>query len=271
MPYVETSMIGSSQVVRGFAAPSIDPVATEAVVAPLLAAEQVCIDHATFKNELTQNLAEQAALWETWKAQTRFSPEWNQSQIDWNKLIATQAEIQTKCQNQDRLVQERRRTLIEEHAVRFEIGGVVQIDDATERSLKGKLEALAPGYKLLFDGSTLVDHVGEKYWTKTIDTWAETTIDELGVDVPPGSFKYFDLSTADRAEVDYQIDRDRIIALTPETRADERDQKLEEALAASAQKRGELEITGHEDPLGAAQDWYNAQVAEINTLYAEPV
>ncbi len=271
MPYVETVKIAGVEVVRGFAPPSIDPVATGEIVGPLLAADKVYLDHVELKAQLEACFQAQKTIWETWKTQQKNTPEWRASESAWKQKLAEQKIIQDQCRVQGGLVEERRRVLVEENAVRFTINGVHEISEAVEADLKTKLAEVPEGSVLLFDGSIVVNKIGEKYWTKTGDTWAETEITELGGDVPEGSFALGDLTDEQLVEVNWQIERNRILGLTVEARAEEKDQKLEEALAQSAIERSKYEIQGHPDPLGAAQDWYNARAAEIEILYAEPV
>lgn len=267
MAYAQTIKVGSSTVVIGFEPPSIDPVATHDVVGPILALEKVHIDHEQLKADLTACLILQQEIWTAWKTQTKGTAAYLESKRNWDEQVALQAKIQEQCRIQSASVEQMRRSLVVLHAVRFTTSGVEEIDDATKDVLATKLATLAPDTRLLLDGTTVIDKIGDKYWTKTVDTWAETEISELNTEIPEGSFKWNDLDKAQVAEIEDQINRERIAAMTPEARTAEKDGLIAKALMSASLKKGEFEIMGSEDPLAASQEWYAARVAEIEERY----
>ncbi|NIS54598.1 MAG: hypothetical protein GWN94_26485 [Phycisphaerae bacterium] len=272
MPYVQTKMIGAYQVVVGFQCPTIDPIESAKVVDPLLAETDIFKRFVQLKNELGAAQGEKIAIWADWKKITvKTSPQWRECERKYRAVEDKIREIQAQLAHQSNLLEEKRRQLLESNAVRFTIRGCEEIDEATCNDLQTKFRTRAPSTYLLFNGTTLIDKIGTKYWTKPADKWIETEITELGVDVPVDAYLWDDLTKEQTLEIFEQQETERIAALTTEDRAEEKNTKIILAKRKAGALKGEYEIEGRLDPLGDAQAWYSDRVAEIEATYADPV
>lgn len=273
MPYVQTKMIGAYQIVVGFATPTIDPVESAKVIDPLLEDTDIYKRFIELKNELGALQAEQIAIWNVWKLiKVKTSPDWLDCERQYRRAEENIREIQAKLAHQSNLLEQKRRQLLDEHAVRFTICGCEEVDQVTFDSLQTKLRTRAPDTYLLRDGSTLIDKIGVKYWTKPADKWIETEITELGVDVPENdAYLWDDLTKEQTIEIFAQQEVDRIAALNSTDRAEEKETKIILAKRKAGSLKSEYEIEGRFDPLADAQAWYADRLAEIEATYADPV
>lgn len=268
MPYVETKQIGSQFVVVGFGVPSIDPVATQAVVQPLLEDTNEYLALVDTKAKLDVQYELLATIWPLWKATAKGTQQWLDYETQYKAAHAEVARLQGIAATEDRSLLERHRALMNSNCVRFELPGVTEIDDTTRADLVSKLSGLAAGTRLLPDGSTIVDKMGVTYWEKPVDTWTETVIDDLGLDVPASNaWQWDELDAAQVAEITDQLDLERIAALDPVVREAEKQDMLGQALTTAALKKAEFEIMNVPDPLAASQQWYADQVAYIEDRY----
>jgi hypothetical protein len=268
MPYVETKQIGSHSIVVGFGAPSFDPMATQAAIQPLLEAADEYKALVDTKIKLDEQYQALITLWPLWKATPKGTQQWLDYEAQYKAAHAEVARLQGIASIQDGAVEEKRRALVLSDGIRFELPGVTEIDQATQNSLLSKLQSLVQGTRLLVDGSTIIDKIGVVYWTKDVDTWTKTEITDLGVDVPASdAYLWDDLNMAQVAEIEDQLDIERIAALDPDVREAEKQDMLGQALVSAALKKTEFEIMGVEDPLAASQQWYADRVAWIEARY----
>lgn len=268
MPYLQTVKFGDFDVVCGFEPPSFDPVATQAVIFPLLADTDEYKKLVAVKDHILVQHTLRREIWPQWKASVPGTKEYNDYQVAYNAAAREIQELQTQARDLDSQVEEHRRRLVESNGVRFETAGVTEIDEITSESLTTKLRDLQVGKKLLADGSTIADKIGTEYWTTDGATWTLHKIVELDVDVPEsGAYLFDDLSAAQHAEIDAQLERERIVSLSPELREQEKQLLLGQVLTAAGIKKSEFEIMGVDDPLAAAQAWYAEQVAIIEERY----
>lgn len=268
MPYVETIMIGSNQVVTGFDPPTFDPVQSENIIRPLLEASDEYTELLAIRAELVANMQLQWQIRDQWKDYDENSTDWNDCQENFTAACCACDEIKKRYYRQDQIVNELHRSLYESDGVRFILAGTEQVDQATYDSLMQKLAELESGQRLLFDGTYIVDNIGTKYWTKPVDTWVETEITELGVQKPAvDAWLWDELSKTQVAEIEDQIDIARIATLTAEQKLEEKTVLLEEALVQAGAKRSQFEIQNTLDPLGEAQQWYADRCAWIENRY----
>jgi uncharacterized protein YqgV (UPF0045/DUF77 family) len=268
MPYIRTQVIGANKIVVSFEPPSFDPVESRKVIDPLLVQCDEYIELDNLKTQYAAIEAQKKAIWADWQTQNRNSSEWAASEKLWNAAIGEGMKLQTMMRAQVDKVEHCRRELLENVGVRFEVVGAETVDQATWDDLVEKMKLLNEGERLLDDGTVVVDQVGTKYWTKPTDTWIETEITELGDTVPAsGAFLHEDLTTAQLVEIADQRELDRIAALTTEEKDQEKQAMIDQAARDAGALKSQYEIENRLDPLGDAQAWYAAKVAEIDAKY----
>jgi len=266
--YVQTEQIGDHQVVIGFRAPSIDPVASRAVVVPLLQETDEFKKLKEIQTKVVANLQLQGQLWQKWSQCLPESKEWIEFEADFRAAEAQFRVLKQQISHWGGLLDERHRYLIESHGVRFGSRGVEVVDQGTFDDLYKSFRGLDKRDRLLFDGTIIVDRVGVRYWIKDAQgAWSEHTIDELGKEPPPDSVLSDQLTKAQKLEIADQKDLARIAALTPEEKTSEKEDLLEQALINAGQERAKYEIQKRLDPLGDAQAWYEDRCAEIENRY----
>ena len=137
------------------------------------------------------------------------------------------------------------------------------IDDQNAEMILAKL-ALQGKHQLLLDNDYeyIPDHRGTEYWIKKSGKWKQEKIEKLGISLPAGAV--LQVSPEQQLEISNQKEVDRIAALTPEQKAEEKKNRLY-ALAREASRRAE-----DADFLGETFDkkvWFVPKKAEIEALY----
>jgi hypothetical protein len=266
--YVQTQQIGDYQVVIGFRPPSIDPVASKAVVTPLLQETDEFKQLEQIQAKVIANLQLQGQIWRQWSQCLPESKEWTKYETDFRAVEAQYRVLKQQISHWGGLLEEQRRMLIESHGVRFGSRGVETVDQGTFDDLHKSFRRLDKRDRLLFDGTVIVDRVGVRYWIKDAQgTWSEHTIEKLGVEPPAESVLSDQLIESQKLEIADQKDLARIASLTPEEKSSEKEDLLEQALIKAGHKRGQYEIQKRLDPLGDAQKWYEDRCAEIENRY----
>ncbi len=165
---------------------------------------------------------------------------------------------------------EKSKDILRNSPIFFEARGNEVIKTEEEiTDLLTKFAAKTENQALLEDGTYIDDFRGKVYHEKTGDTWAETIIESLGV-VKETDTKYTDeLTDSEKIEIAEQKETERIDALTEEEKTAEYDIKVAELLAETVVMRSELEIQGAstDDALKQSQDFYNAEIADLKTIY----
>jgi len=127
------------------------------------------------------------------------------------------------------------------------------------------LDGRGENQQLLDTGEYIPDCRGVEYNIKCSGRWKKEKVEKLGVPLPEGAFLQEDLSEEQRAEMSAQQEADRIAALTPDQKAEEKSRRLR-ALAREANNEAQdAELLGEVfDKLA----WFQPKQAKIEILYA---
>ena len=129
-------------------------------------------------------------------------------------------------------------------------------------------EAIQAGKQLGRDLKQIDDYRGKVYHKKIDGKWMKQEVTKLGEKPLAGGILAGDLTPEQIAEISKQAETDRIKALKPVDREAEKMSVIDGLIAEASAMRGRLEITGDKDALKKAQDWYNAEVAKVEAVYA---
>ena len=143
-----------------------------------------------------------------------------------------------------------------------ERGLIVDVDKLTQLHL-----AKSEHQALKIDGEYVDDYRDVKYWCKTDDTWGKRTIVKLGEFPGATEIADADIDTEQRAEIDTQLESERVGELTDELRQVEIDGLINQAAMASQQMEASLKFKGEPDFSGIAQGFYNSEIENINLKY----
>lgn len=247
----------------------IDPVATQRVVSGLLPDTEVCKKIESIKAQMSvyakqmiqaQRNAKQAKNDNEKRA---FVDEYRTREINFKeemkKLEPLAAELK-----------ELNREMILKHAVYFTpaTGDIIVDDEAGEAAKQAMIDATTAGGVADKDLKIIPDNRGKVYWKSVSGKWTRAVVDKLG-DVPAnGSILETDLTEEQRAEVQEQVEADRIAALKDADKAAEKASILESLANAAGQLKNKLEVLGDKDALTKAQDWLVEQTQIVNVKYA---
>ena len=124
------------------------------------------------------------------------------------------------------------------------------------------------GYVVGLDGVPIVDNRGAAYWTKSGGAWAQTLVTCIGVEIPSGAVLQADLTDGQRAEIAEQFEAERVAGLSDEQRQAEAVAVQAQAKAAVVQVAGEVGAGISEaKALDAAKAVYQAALAALNKKY----
>ncbi len=126
----------------------------------------------------------------------------------------------------------------------------------------------ADGLKVKLDGTTVVDNRGASYWQKGAQGWAQTLVTCLGVEIPAGAVLTADLTDAQKTEIGTQLEAERVAALTDDARLAEAQGAQAQAKAAVVQVAGEVGAgISDQAALDAAKVAYHDSLAAVNKKY----
>ena len=267
MPFVNYKEVDGFNVVTSFDPPSVDPVESHKIVDPLWA-ETTEYKKAEALSEKFGQLEQRRQQLLAAARRARNKGEHEAIGRAYEAVVQEQKAIQAEAKANKPALTKQRSDLLKEHAVFFQVPNCNEVDQETVDELSAKLHALKPGQFLTLEGFVIDDHRGEIYWIKDeFECWSKVTIRELGEEIPTGAKPRTEITQEDLKEIVHQRNIERISGLTPEQKEDEKAARIKNVLAASATKRSEFEIEGHENPLSQAKQWYNERKAEIENLY----
>jgi hypothetical protein len=285
MKTVLKETIDGHEVVKNFGYLTIEPIETQKVVDPIIADsdEQKSIDakKAEIGNRINQMLQSRKAAIAANRiisSKTSTAAEKEQALKDYDKHNsdfkvhdAMITELQKDIPALSKKLAERKKQEIAKNAVYFDPGKNEEIIDPAEMvDLINKSGEIPAGCILCRDGSYIEDNRGKVHWVKSSGKWAKTTIGKLGDKLPAGEIWETDLDDAQKQEIADQLESERLIALSPTEKTAEKDSIIEGLALQAVTMRSKLEIQGTSESaaLTQSQDWYNAEVALIETKYA---
>jgi hypothetical protein len=143
--------------------------------------------------------------------------------------------------------------------------GELYITDNEAEEIKFKLASLEEHERLTRDGKKIPDWSKTKYYLKTGDTWTESEITAIGVELPEGAVLPGALTPEQQTEIAVQKEAERIAALDPEAKDAEKQARLN-ALADEADRLSRRAQIRGEDFDAAA--WYRENKGPIEEKYA---
>ena len=252
-------VIDGHKIVTGFDRPTVDAVATNAIVSEAKkdtdeyqAAEAKKAEYAEAVNELS-------TLQKKYKKGAKISRE---DQELWNhalgKMSVRQDELRPLARDLDNKIVALRR----EHAVYFEPRAGEVVRDASEvDKLIQAIQDKEDGTVIDLDGGEVYDNRGVIFFRKSDGKWGRTQIVKLGDKIPG------DAVTEPDEKQRGEIERDRVAGLPSDKKASEKKDAMDTAFLSASGMRGELEIKSDSDALKKSQDWYKAEVKRIDGLY----
>jgi hypothetical protein len=128
------------------------------------------------------------------------------------------------------------------------------------------------GRQLLTEEAGVVpDLRGVEYWQKTNGRWAKTKIEHINEMVPSGAILP-DLLTGDqRSEIAAQEQADRIAALSPDEKEEEKQAQIKAVIKEALTRKQEAELEAEVNDTPVEFDhvaWARERKAEIETQYA---
>jgi hypothetical protein len=268
MKNVHFETIGTRAVLTAVAAPTIDPEATKAAVAPSLAAsaeweriKSVRLKIAAARKEARDKAILARDAYETGNEAkvTQYTAE---SEAAAARIPALEEELKPLIADYEK----KRETLFLENPAYFSPGpGAVQVSDDEAADFETKLAALKEHEMLTLEGEILPDYRGVEYWKKQGSAWVKTKIEEAGVPLPQGSVLPDNLTEAQHTEIDAQKEAARIAAMTPEQKAAEIQTALDALADEAARLEKRAQIQGGEFD---AASWYAERKAPVEAKYA---
>jgi phage gpG-like protein len=146
------------------------------------------------------------------------------------------------------------------------------IEDDAAAALVALAKTCGEYEKLSADGTAKIpDYRGTEYWQNQGGKWKKIKIEKLGVALPAGTILDNDLTHDQRDEIAVQRENERIAALSPTEKDNEKQNRIKAALHGAAIKKQEAdieaEISGEPSAFDAAA-WFQEQKAEIEAKYA---
>jgi hypothetical protein len=146
------------------------------------------------------------------------------------------------------------------------------IEDDAAAALVAQANALKEHEKLSANGSEIIpDYRGTEYWENQGGQWRKTKIEKLGVALPAGAVLDKDLTADHRDEIAAQREQERIAALSPAEKDNEKRDRIKAALHEAAIKKQEADIEAEisgEPSAYSAVVWLQEQKEEIEAKYA---
>ena len=140
-------------------------------------------------------------------------------------------------------------------------------DEDEIAEVERKLSELGSDEFLLRTGDVVTHLFGVKFWRKTSKGVWESRNPKFAEKIPAAWAPETELTMAEVGEIEDQIERARITALSAGNKADEIERVKKEALAEAAHLRSKMEIAGDGDALEKSKTWYAEQVAALEDKY----
>jgi hypothetical protein len=146
------------------------------------------------------------------------------------------------------------------------------IEDAAAAALVAQANTLGEHEKLSADGTAIIpDYRGTEYWQNQGGKWQKIKIEKLGIALPAGAIMDEDLDPEQKQAIAAQQEKERIAALSPTDKDNEKKDRIKAVIREAAIKKQEAdieaEISGEPSAFDAAA-WFQEQKAEIEAKYA---
>jgi hypothetical protein len=136
---------------------------------------------------------------------------------------------------------------------------------------KARLDSLGENQLLTVELETIPDFRGTEYWQKAGSRWGKRKIEHIGEKVPANGILSDALTEIQRTEIVAQERADRIAALSPEEKENEKQAQIKAAIHEAALKKQEAEIEAEVNDEALTFDpvaWARERKSEIEALYA---
>jgi hypothetical protein len=131
--------------------------------------------------------------------------------------------------------------------------------------LSEKIKNLEEKKLIISDGTIVQDNRDLEYWITKNGKWSQKKIEHIGEEFPEGAVLDKNLTSEQRQEIAIQKETDRMAALTPEQKALEKENAINNAKSAARIRKEEAEIADEEFN---AKAWFQQMKAEIEAKYA---
>ena len=139
------------------------------------------------------------------------------------------------------------------------------IDDHLGEQDQKKLDEAGEHRLLLESGEYISDYLGTEYWIKKSGKWLQERIEGIGIALPKGAVLQEDIAAWQQAEISAQQEAERIAALPPGEKEEEKKARLHALAREAIQKAEEAELLEEAfDKLS----WLKPKRAEVEALYA---
>lgn len=139
------------------------------------------------------------------------------------------------------------------------------IDDELAEHLQNKLDKMKTHQLLSDSGEYIADYRGVEYWIKKSGKWRKEKIEKTGVDLPEEAVLQEDIKAEQQEEISAQQEIERIAALTPQEKENEKKTKLHTLAREAIIKAEEAELL---DETFDKKLWLQPKKLEIERLYA---
>jgi hypothetical protein len=137
------------------------------------------------------------------------------------------------------------------------------VEDTVGDDFEASLSTLDEHEKLLSSGEKIADWRNTEFWIKD-QVWKKQKIECLGETIPADGILEKDLNASQRTKIGEEGEHRRILALTPEHRAKEKNDRLNAAKREATLLKSDAEIAGEDFNAPA---WFQAKKAEIEAKY----
>jgi hypothetical protein len=189
---------------------------------------------------------------------------------DYNRHMGRMDAIEVELKNLEKDLKQKRKDLTIQNAVHFEPRTGEEFIPGDELlSLQEKFINLQSNEILARTGEILPDNRGIIYWQFENNEWKKTKITKIGINLPSDAIIEANLTTEQKTEITNQIEAKRIENLSPTEKENEKQTAINSIANEATIMRSRLEIQGETeaDALSQSQDWYNEQLAIIETKY----
>lgn len=275
MKTIITENIDGYEVIKAFSVPVIEPIETEKKTRSAIVETQEYKDVERKKQELNNRLKMAHQVNDSMRAMYKKNPNCVKDE-KYVLLLSEKTVHEGKAQELlkeivalSKTAKDKYRELYIQSAEYFEPrGGETLVPAVKADALKKQADALGEWERLCVDGSVIIDKRGVKYWIKETGTWIKKDIFKINVDIEPGGKMYSDLSEIEKQEIGDQLETERINALSPAEKTAEKNNIIDGLAGQAAMMKSKLEIQGDAAALKKSQDWYNTEVAKVETKYA---
>jgi len=139
------------------------------------------------------------------------------------------------------------------------------VEDAEGKIGQQKIKEKGENQLLLDNNEYIDDYRGVEYHIKKSGKWKKERIEDIGISLPLDAVLQENLSKEQQKEISIQQEDERVAALTPEQKTEEKNNRLRAAAREAIMKAEEEELLGETFD---KQAWLQPKRAEIEAKYA---